>query len=197
MKEFKFEDFIKENVGIDSDLLQAAVANQKRLDVKAGDYLLQSGEICKNSFYVEKGLFRYYSIDSKGKEHILQFAPEKWFVSDRESALSLKGSNYFIEALEDSSVVVVDDFFLLTMTEKFPAFGTFIHNLLQNHIRSLQNRVNQLMSYTAEERYLELIKTYPNIQSRLPQMMIASYLGITPESLSRVRKEIATKNTKG
>lgn len=193
MRIFTFEDFIQANINIDADILNLIGTQERRLSFKAGEYLLQSGEICRNAFYVEQGLLRYFSIDSKGKEHILQFAPEGWFISDRESALSKKPSEYYIEALEDSQVVVIEDDYLRDLAEKYHAFAPFYYKLLQRHIRSLQNRVNQLLSFTAEERYLDLIRIYPDIQMRVPQMMIASYLGITPETLSRVRKEIANK----
>ena len=196
MKEVRFADFIAAHVDIDIEIVREVLAVQKKISLKSGDYLLRQGEINRNSYFVEKGLLKYSSIDNKEKEHILQFAPERWFISDRESAMTNKPSKYFIEALEDSSVVVIDDDFLLAMAAKYPPFGEFYYKLLQSHIRSLQNRVNQLLSYTAEERYLELIRIYPNIQQRVPQMMIASYLGITPESLSRVRKEIVSKNSK-
>ena len=150
----------------------------------------------RQSFYVQKGLLRYYSIDDKGKEHILQFAPQGWFVSDRQSACLSMKSDFFIDALEDSEVVVVHEDFIIESTKQNHDFLELNNRLLHNHIRQLQNRINQLLSYTAEERYLDFVGTYPDILLRVPQWMVASYLGITPESLSRVRKELSERNQK-
>ncbi|ACU07860.1 cAMP-binding proteins - catabolite gene activator and regulatory subunit of cAMP-dependent protein kinases [Flavobacteriaceae bacterium 3519-10] len=162
--------------------------------VAKNEFLLRDGEVCTGTYFVEKGLLRMYSIDKNGKEHIIQFAPEKWLISDRSSLHFNEKSRYYIEAVEESEVLVLGNDFFSGINQQFP--GTSGNNdlLLQKHIRNLQNRVNSLLADTAEERYLNFIKMYPDILQRVPQWMVASYLGITPESLSRVRKELARKN---
>ena len=195
MNNFKLTTFLTSNIDIDESLKEL-IENCKSLKVGKGNFLLRQGEVCRHSFYVENGLLRYYSIDDKGKEHILQFAPETWFVSDRESAYFHQPSNYFIQALEHSSVLLLDEHFITEVAQKNKSFLEFNNRLLHNHIRHLQKRINQLLSATAEERYLDFIKIYPDLLLRVPQSMVASYLGITPESLSRVRKDLATKNFK-
>lgn len=162
--------------------------------VLKNQFLLQAGEVCNGTYFVEKGLLRMYSIDKNGKEHIIQFAPEKWLISDRSSLYFNEKSNYYIEAVEESEILVLKKDFFANINLEFP--NTVENNdlLLQKHIRNLQNRVNSLLSDTAEERYMSFIKMYPDILLRVPQWMVASYLGITPESLSRVRKELARKN---
>ncbi len=132
--------------------------------------------------------------DDKGKEHIVQFAPENWFVTDRESVFFNQKSSYFIQALENSSVLLLDEAFILLPSQKNNSFIEFNNKLLHNHIRHLQKRITQLLGATAEERYLDFIKIYPDLLLRVSQAMVASYLGITPESLSRVRKELSGKN---
>ncbi len=159
-----------------------------------GEVLLREGEICNGTYFVEKGLLRMYSIDKNGKEHIIQFAPEKWLISDRSSLYFNQQSRYFIDAVEDSEVLILDNDFFSDLNQHFPGTADKNDLLLQKHIRNLQNRVNSLLAETAEERYLNFIKMYPDIMLRVPQWMVASYLGITPESLSRVRKELARKN---
>src|SRR5690606_10059180 len=119
----------------------------------------------------------------KGKEHILQFAPEGWFVNDRESMFYNKPSKFNIEALEDTEVFILDEAMTERLQNEVPEFSTFNNELLNNHIRHLQDRINLLLSATAEERYLTFIKMYPDILLRVPQWMVASYLGIAPESL--------------
>lgn len=196
MNNFTLASFLTSHIGIDKDLIGELTEKCKSLRFAKGDFLLRQGEVCKHSFFVEKGLLRYYSIDNKGKEHILQFAPENWFITDRESVYFHQPSHYFIQALEDSMVVLLDEIFLLQLSKQDASFLAFNNTLLHNHIRHLQNRINLLLSATAEERYLDFVKTYPDLLLRVPQSMVASYLGITPESLSRVRKELATKNFK-
>ena len=162
--------------------------------VAKNELLLSEGEICMYTFFVEKGLLRMYSLDRNGKEHIIQFAPENWLISDRSSLNFNQKSKYYIEAVEDSEVFLLSKDFFTSMVEKFPQTAENNDMLLQKHIRNLQNRVNSLLADTAEERYMTFIKMYPDILLRVPQWMVASYLGITPESLSRVRKELARKN---
>ena len=163
-------------------------------EVSKGELLLQEGEICHDIFFVEKGLLRMYSLDRNGKEHIIQFAPENWLISDRSSTFFSHKSRYYIEAVEDSKVMLLNNEFFKSMMENYPNTVEKNDLLLQKHIRNLQNRVNSLLADTAEERYMTFIKMYPDILLRAPQWMVASYLGITPESLSRVRKELSKKN---
>lgn len=162
--------------------------------VNKNEYLLHEGEICTDTFFVEKGLLRMYSLDRNGKEHIIQFAPENWLISDRSSLNFNQKSKFYIEAVEDSEVFILSNDFFTNLVDEFPQTAEHNDLLLQKHIRNLQNRVNSLLADTAEERYMSFIKMYPDILLRVPQWMVASYLGITPESLSRVRKELARKN---
>lgn len=164
-----------------------------RKNVKKGEFLLTEGQICKHIIFVEQGLLRFYSIDEEGKEHILQFAPENWFLSDRGSIYFNQPSSYFIAAIEDSTVALLDQYFVERASDLSPEFRNYNEYLLQNHIRHLQNRVNLLIGATAEQRYLVFMELYPDLMRRVPQWMIASYLGITPESLSRVRKELTNR----
>lgn len=158
------------------------------------EFLLQQGEVCHHTFFVEKGLLRMYSIDKNGKEHIIQFAPENWLIGDRSSLYFNEKSNYYIEAVEDSEVLFLKPDFFSKLLEEFPNSIERNDLIIQKHVKSLQDRINSLLGETAEERYMKFTKMYPDLLLRVPQWMIASYLGITPESLSRVRKELARKN---
>ena len=135
-----------------------------------------------------------FSLDKKVKEHILTFASENWFLTDRESSYFNQPSAYYIQALEDSQAVMIDEDFIQRLSKEIPNFTDFNNRLLHNHVRHLQNRIHLLLSATAKDRYLQFIAMYLDILLRVPQSMIASYLGITPESLSRVRKEISQNN---
>lgn len=157
-------------------------------------FILRAGEICRHTFFVERGLLRQYAIDRRGREHIVAFAPEGWFVADRASTYFNEPSEYFIQALEDSRVVLVDESLVTSLSDEWPEFVGFNNRLLHNNIRTLQRRITSLLGTTAEERYLEFTETYPDVLARVPQAMVASYLGVTPESLSRVRRELARKS---
>lgn len=186
--------FLSKSLHIDESEISPIIDACKTKTVNREDFLLREGEHSSYAFFVESGLLRQYAIDEKGKEHTISFAPENWFVTDRESTYFNQPSTFFIQALEDSTVVMINEDFFHTLTEKIPSFSDFNNKLLHNHIRHLQNMIHQLLGASAEERYLKFIEMYPNILLRVPQTMVASYLGITPESLSRVRKEISKKN---
>lgn len=194
MKEGFTGSSLVKDPSITDSFLKEILSGCNTVSIKKGAYILKKGELYKQSYYVQKGLLRYYSIDDKGKEHILQFAPQGWFISDRQSACLNIKSDFFIDALEDSEVLVVNEDYIIETAKKNHDFLELNNQLLHNHIRQLQNRINQLLSFTAEERYLDFVKTYPVIMLRVPQWMVASYLGITPESLSRVRKDLAERN---
>lgn len=191
--DMSLREYLTSNLNIKGEEVIRIQENCDVKELEKNEFLLQPNEYCKHIFFVEKGLLRQYSIDDKGKEYILYFAPEKWFIMDRDSMYFNRPSQYFIQALEPTRVAIINDSFFKKMEFEVPAFRDFNNLLLHNHISVLQKRITMLMSNTAEERYLQFIKTYPNIFSRVPQTMIASYLGITPESLSRVRKELLLK----
>ena len=196
MQTISFAQFLKKQTSLSDAVIAKLLGETKTIDVKKGDFLLRQGDICKQSLFVEKGLLRYYSIDEKGKIHVLQFSPEGWLVSDRESAFFNQPSPYFIDALEDSTLVLISTDFLHSNTQMVPELEEMNSRLLHNHIRQLQNRINLLLSATVEERYLNFIETYPDVLMRVPQHLVASYLGVTPEGLSRVRKELSDKQKK-
>lgn len=159
--------------------------------VSSGNFLLKPGEICAHTFFVEKGLLRLYSLSENGKEHILQFAAENWLLSDRDSVFFKEPSKFYMGAIEDSVLIPMDEEVFGKIAELSPDFRRNNEILLQNHIRHLNQRINLLLSASAKMRYLEFVKLYPDLQLRVPQWMVASYLGITPESLSRVRRNLA------
>jgi len=160
------------------------------------EMILMKGDVSAHGYFVVEGLLRSYSIDSKGKAHVIQFAPEQWWLSERNGMLYKEASDFFIDAIEDTHAIVVPSDFIVQAANIVPCMNDLNHTILNNAIRFMQKRINMLLSATAEERYLDFIKLYPNLTLRVPQWMIASYLGITPESLSRVRKDLAHKHFK-
>ena len=149
--------------------------------------LLQAGEICNFEAYVNKGCIREYYIDSNGFEVTLQFAVEDWWVSDIASFQDQTISNMYIETLEDCELLVLSRQAKEELLTQVPKLERMFRLMLQRHIGAIQNRLYKTISQTALEKYLEFIKRYPTIPQRVPQHYIASYLGISPEFLSKLR----------
>lgn len=154
-------------------------------------YLLQEGDVGKYVAFVEKGMLRSYSVDEKGYEHILQFAFEGWWIGDHFSFLTGEPSPYNIDALEDCELLLLTRSAEEQLIQKVPKMERFFRLLLQNSLISLQRRLVGSLSQPAEKRYTELTQSCPTIAQRVPQHMMASFLGITPETLSRIRREVA------
>jgi CRP-like cAMP-binding protein len=161
--------------------------------LKKHQFLLNEGDVCRHIGFVNSGCLREYSIDSKGTEHIIQFAVEDWWVSDLHSFLSGSPAAYNIDALEDSEVLLIEKSAREKLLDSCPKMERFFRLLIEaNHV-AIQQRITGSLSASAEERYLKFIKTYPKLLEQVPQSHIASYLGITPQSLSRIRKELSNK----
>jgi CRP-like cAMP-binding protein len=152
----------------------------KTINITKGQIVQRSGELNTKVFTVESGLLRSYAIDNKGKEHIYMFAPENWIIADN-CDIDIP-CDLFIDAIEDSKIKVTEKEFTKLKSDR---------KSLVKRINVLQKRIIMLMSCSAVERYQHFVETYPDIIQRVPQKMIASYLGITPEGLSRVRNEIS------
>ncbi|WP_293306524.1 Crp/Fnr family transcriptional regulator [Pedobacter sp. UBA5917] len=191
----QFKEYFQSKIELTDEQFDSISGPLKVKKFEKNEIIQYKGDILKYGFFVGKGLLRSYSIDAKGKEHIIQFAPENWFISDRNQ-MHNEPSDFFIEAIEATESVIVPDNFMSEAARKVPCLLALNVTMLHNSIRFMQKRINMLLSATAEERYLDFIKLYPNLTLRVPQWMIASYLGITPESLSRVRKELANKHFK-
>jgi CRP-like cAMP-binding protein len=157
--------------------------------LKKKQYLLQEGDIARHEYFVNKGCLRTYTIDEKGQEHVIQFAIEDWWIGDMYSFLTQTPAKYTIDALEDSEVCCLEKNALEELYVKIPKFEKFFRHLLQNAFISLQERVVGNLSQPADERYCTFITKYSDMEKRLPLKQIASYLGITPESLSRIRSQ--------
>lgn len=159
--------------------------------IKKRQYFLQEGDICKYQAFIEKGILRSYTVDEKGSEHILQFASEGWWMADLSSYLTNEPSFLNVDAIEESELLLITKSSWELAMQKIPSLEHYFRIILQNHLVSTQKRLLQSLSETAEQKYLRFINTYPDCLSRVPQHMIASYLGIKRETLSRVRKQMA------
>ncbi|HRH47883.1 MAG TPA: Crp/Fnr family transcriptional regulator [Panacibacter sp.] len=158
-------------------------------------YLLHEGEICKHVAFVNSGMLRSYLVDEKSNEHIIQFAPEGWFISDLYSFITEDASNLNIEAIESSELVLVSRASHIYLEKAVPEFFKFNYLQYRGAYIALQKRLTSTFTLSAEEKYINLLNIYPDIMQRVPQHMIASYLGLTAETLSRVRKKLTKKKS--
>ncbi|XOV93475.1 MAG: Crp/Fnr family transcriptional regulator [Bacteroidota bacterium] len=162
-------------------------------DIPKGTFILRKGEVCKFGCKVISGCLKSFAIDQSGKEHIIQFAPEGWIITDMESLFNQKPSNIFIQAIEKSQVHWIDGninnaFDTASREDLLEQIG-----LLTRNIMAANKRTRMLLSATGEERYQDFIETYPTLAQRLPLKLIASFIGITPEYLSEIRRKFAGK----
>jgi len=158
--------------------------------IKKKKDFLREGEVCRHLIFVNKGVLRPYSIDAKGTEHVVQLALENYWISDLYSFLNAAPSELAIEALEDSEVLTLSYFDLDRMYLEVPIIERFFRKLFERAYSVLIQRLNAAQSEPADIRYKKLLATHPDLIQRVPLMHIASYLGIAPESLSRIRKNL-------
>ncbi len=181
------------HISLDSQEIELIASFFKSKHIKKKNYLLREGETFRYASYVKQGCFVMYSSDRTGKNHVTQIAVEGWWSGDIYSFLSQKPSSFFVEALEDSEVLQVSKDELEQLYVLVPKMERYFRILVQNAYVSFQDRVLSSMNSSALERYLEFIKKYPNLVQRVPLYTIASYLGIRPEVLSRLRKKLTTE----
>ena len=162
----------------------------RRRRVKRRQMILQEGFVCKHYTFVISGCFRMYGVDEKGSEHNIQFAAEGDWISDIGSFHSGKASQSFIEALEPAEIIQIEQQDLYFLYINIPKLDRIFKVIIENKYVELQNRVLQNISSTAQQRYLNFLEQYPVLAQRLPNTQIASYLGITPEFLSKIRKQL-------
>lgn len=168
----------------DIDLIRNAFAYKK---LRKHQYLLQEGEVCKTAGFIISGALKQYTVDESGKEDILGLYIENWWAGDRESFMNGTPSPYFIDAFEETEMLVVvkDSFFQKLGEQRF--MTDLMRSLTEKQSLQLLKRVHTTKTMTAERRLADLEKTYPEFLQRFPQHIIASYLGMTKETLSRIR----------
>ncbi|MDP9079484.1 MAG: Crp/Fnr family transcriptional regulator [Bacteroidota bacterium] len=188
-----FEIYLKEKAGLDAEEINAVRAVSIEKKVRKRQYLLQEGDVCHYNCFIVKGCLRMYTVGEDGIEHMLRFAVENWWISDRESYNNGSPSKCNIDALENCEVILIDkpDFTHLLTT--IPRLKNFIDGLLARSYDAIQNRVIGAISYTTEEKYNNFITRFPDIFNRVPLHMIASYLGVSRETLSRIRSQSVHK----
>jgi CRP/FNR family transcriptional regulator len=158
--------------------------------VAKGDFILRNGETCRTDNYIISGALKAFYINSKnGREEILYFAIDDWWASDIDSFQKQKPSIYNIQALEKTKILQISHYSFKEMLEQIPKLEKYFRIILESYLGSLQKRIIQNNVYDAEQRYFEFIERYPKILDKVPQYLVASYLGISSEFLSRIRQK--------
>ena len=158
--------------------------------IRKRQYVLQEGDVCIKSVFIERGSLYSYTIDDKGTQHVIQFGFEGWWIGDLYSFLTSEPSKMNIEALEDSDVLTIERQDHFKLLNEVPKYETYYRILFQDAYVALQRRVSSTIGLTAEEKYQRLVNQYHSFINRVPLHLIASYLGVSPETLSRIRKQM-------
>ncbi|UTM21754.1 Crp/Fnr family transcriptional regulator [Dyadobacter chenhuakuii] len=190
-----FEKYLRRHIEIsdeDLEIIRAASAEKK---LRKWQSILHEGEVWRYNCFIANGCCRLYRFDKNGTDHTLRFGVESWWMTDQESYNHQTPSEYNIEALAASNVIIWPKEKWLELLEAIPALKLFNEKLTANAYEASQRRIFYLISFSATEKYLEFEQTYPSIFNSVPLHMVASYLGISRETLSRIRKDF-TKSIK-
>ena len=156
---------------------------------KKGDFLLEAGQLCNRQFFISAGCVRTYYIDQKAEEHVIQFGIENWWAADLDSYINHTPAEYHIQALEPTTALVIKAEDIDELYKNIPKFERLFRIIIQKAYVAAQQRIIATISKTAEERFSDFLLKYPKLDQRVPQYMIASYIGVTPEFFSKMKKE--------
>ena len=184
---------IAKHIQLDEGEKDFFISLLQRKSIKRKEFLLTQGQICRTENFITKGCVRVYTIDENGAEHIIMFGMEDWWVGDLYSFLTQTPATYFIDALEDTELWQVSKENLDLLYKKVPKFERFFRLILQNAFIAQQKRITENLSFTAEQRYLDFMNRYPQLEQRISQKQISAYLGVTPVFLSILRKKFARR----
>lgn len=180
---------IKKMISLNAEEEELLLSGIKTLNIKKKDFLLKEGQVCKANYFVEQGLIRMYFINEKGIEQVTQFALENWWIADYMSLTTQGSSHFYIQAVENSTIIAIEHHKQEKLLEKIPQLERYFRLMMQRAYAAAQMRVKFFHVHTKEENYRHFISMFPQFVQRIPQYMLASYLGLTPEYLSELRKK--------
>ena len=185
-----FISFINKHVLLTKDeegLLLSKLSYRKYLK---GHYVVQQGDVCRYSGFVISGCTRTFYVDDDGQEHIVMFSIEDWWASEIGSFVSQTPSDYNVQCIEETHLIQLSFEDQEDLFKQIPKLERFFRLILEQAFVASQKRIISSFSLSAKERYLNFKKQYPKIEQRIPQYMVASYLGISKEFLSRIKKQL-------
>ncbi len=187
-------DYVARYIQLDEDEKKIFLSILRPRKYLKRQFVLQAGDECRYETYVVKGCLKAYFVDPDGNSHIVQFAVEDWWISDMDSLMNGTPSTFNIDAVEDTEVLQIDRNDFNNLFARLPKFNTMYRMMLMKAFVSHQRRIVDNLCKPAKERYLDFIARYRNIEQRVPQHQIASYLGMTPEFLSQIRRKLADQS---
>lgn len=186
----QFIQYIESHTRLLGEEVDKIISKIETETVRKNGFLLKEGELCKYNYFILKGCFRIYLISDLGKEQILHFAIENWWITDLAGFLNEKKARFYIQALENSEVVKISYKNYNLLITEIPSFETFIRMIFQQSFVNLQEHFIDTLNSEGESRYLTFVKKYPQMTQRIPQYMIASYLGLSAEFVSKIRRKL-------
>ncbi len=180
---------INRNIELKEHEIQLLSGYIKPISLRKKEYLLQAGQVCRGLYFVEKGCLRMFFINDKSAEQITQFALDGWWISDFFSFMDNKPSDYYIQAIEKSEVLSIDASSFDDLLTELPQMERYFRITMQRALAASQLRLKYMFEMTKEEFYLHFSNSFPEFVQRVPQYMVASYLGLTPEYVSELRKK--------
>ena len=189
-------EYIKQYVDLTADEESILLLKVKLKKFQKGQFVVQNGEVCKYENFVLSGCLRSFYIDNEGQEHVIMFAIENWWTADLGSFITQKSADLNVQCLEDSELVQIHYNDLQKLYLEIPKLERFFRIIIQKAFVAAQKRIVNNFSMEATERYIQFREQYPDIEQRVPQYMIASYLGITKEFLSKIRNKLAAQKSK-
>lgn len=184
-------DYISRYIQLDSGEQEYFLSILKTRKYLKRQFVVQAGDECRYETYVVKGCLKAYFVDPDGNSHVIQFAIEDWWISDMDSLMNGTPATFNIDAVEDTEVLQIERTDFNTLFERIPKFNVMYRTMLMKAFVAHQRRIVDNLCKPAKDRYLDFVKRYRNIEQRVPQHQIASYLGMTPEFLSQVRRKLA------
>ena len=187
MHQSLLQNIVAKGIDLDPDETELVKSVFHHKKYRKNQYILQQGDVARYENFVIKGIARIYLADDKGREHVVSFAPENWWVGDLYSYYAGKPTGFNIDCLEDTEVLQITRPDLDALCIRIPKMNIYFRLLYRGSVVASNNRVASSLYKTSQERYQEFIEQYPHIEQRVPNYQIASYLGITAQSLSRIR----------
>jgi len=184
-----FINHIKKHVSLTADEIDMLSSCIKIKEFKKKEFLLEEGQVCKANYFVENGLLRMFYFNNKGIEQITHFALENWWLADYMSYIMQAPGKFYIQAIEKSQVVLIEHHKQEDMFKKLPQLERYFRITTQRAYAAAQMRIKYHHDYSKEENYRSFVSLFPEFVQRIPQYMLASYLGLTPEYLSELRKK--------
>ena len=186
-----FLTHLKKYISLNEEETALLLSGVKPITIKKKEFLIKEGQVCKGNYFVEQGLLRMFFINDKGVEQTTQFALENWWMADYMSLTKQTGSHFYIQAVETSTIIAIEHHKQDQLLAQLPQLERYFRLMMQRAYAAAQMRVKYFHVYSKEENYRQFVRLFPGFVQRIPQYMLASYLGFTPQFLSRIRAKKA------